>query len=129
MLTNFGLFNTETHFCFSLVISFALAIYLWIRLLVAYDTTGFVSVIIGMICFSIQNYFGIKHRREVMAEKYNAKSAFENWKHVLDICQEGVVICKNNKVVYCNKGFEYFFDKTEETEIDFSACVSSSYNS
>ena len=55
----------------------------------------------------------IKNRRKLIAEIYNEKANFETWKRILDICNEGVGIYKDNKVFYNNEGFLRIFKNSE----------------
>ena len=58
----------------------------------------------GPIFFCIQGYVITRNKNELICEKYNTKMGNEKWRHVLDVCQEGIAICNSKKVMYHNKG-------------------------
>ena len=69
----------------------------------------------------------MKAKHEWVACKYNVQRGFVNWRHGLDICQDGIVILQYNKIMFHNKGIDNILCKfglnTGDVDNDVNLCL------
>ena len=55
----------------------------------------------------------VRTTKELMAERLNTKETFKNWKHVLDVIQNAIIICSSDKIIFINTVMTSLIDKSE----------------
>lgn len=68
--------------------------------------------------YAVYGYLLIRARRELIIEKYVVEVNFQQWKHILDIMHDPIIIYSSTEVIYHNRALTSIIENYEVSTND-----------